>query len=160
MKNDGFWVHWFTTRSASWNSCLSCPSRIAVQGKHTLGQGMQGKDESDTHLEPCSSQSPAAQVQCQAELDSKSKGVLARNVAPSTLEPPELQTLPVVPWASLNRPWTQSTGLVVHPFRPALKYIKKFTKPCLLKIFWLHMHSEIHGTMVFVPELYKLHNTY
>lgn len=86
----------------------------------------------------------AAQVPCQTELNSTSKEDLARSVAPSH----HLGATRAINTFNSSMgftEWCQSTGLVGHTFRPALKYIKNYTKPYLLKIFCRHMHNEIYS---------------
>lgn len=149
MENDGFWVRWFSSGSAHWNSCPSCPSTVAVHSKHTLWQGMQGKDEGDTHLEPCSSRSPAAQVQCQTELNSKSKEDLARNVAPSH----HLGATRATSTSSSSMGFTESSmepehGASSPPFWTCFKTHKKFNQTLATEnILLLHAqwNTKLHG---------------
>lgn len=125
MENDGFWVHWFSSGSALWKGWLSCPSTAAVQGKHRLGQGMQGKDE------PYSSWSPAAQVQI--ELNSKPKENLARSVAPSH----HLRTTRATNTSSSSRGFTESS--MEPEYRasgPPILFLRNILKTLTNLIYW------------------------
>lgn len=164
MENDGFSVCWFSTEDQPAEKAAAV-SPAQLQCTANTGYGKGCKEKMRVALALGLAAHSHQLLRCSVQLNSTAS---PKNTWPEgefphiTLEPPELQALPVLPWISLNHARRQSTGLVVHPFRPALKYITNLTKLCLLKIFCLRKHSEIHSSMVLCQSFtsFKTHTSF